>query len=142
MEFYHTTPVQLRFNDIDMLGHTTNSVYQQYFDLGRMEYIKDVLEEEMNWQSEGLILVNISISFMSPVKLYDDIEVRTKVIKLGNKSLNMSQQVYNLSTNRVAAESKAVMVGFNGTKEESILLPKRWRSKILAFEKNVETNKP
>ncbi len=140
MEYHHTTPVQLRFNDIDMLGHTTNSVYQQYFDLGRMEYIKDVLEEKMNWQSEGLILVNISISFMSPIKLNDDIEVRTKVVKLGNKSLEMIQEVYNISTSQVAAQSKAVMVGFNGTKEVSIPLPERWRSSIIAFEKDVETD--
>ena len=138
MTIKHKTPIQLRFNDIDVLGHATNSVYQQYFDLGRMAYIKDVLQEEMEWNSEGLILVSISINYLSPVKLYNRVEVRTMVTKLGNKSLNMTQQVYNLSTDTVAAESDAVMVGFCGKNEESIPLPQRWRTKIANFEGSLE----
>lgn len=37
--YFHSTPIQIRFNDIDQLGHATNSVYQQYFDLGKMAYL-------------------------------------------------------------------------------------------------------
>ena len=36
--FRRTTQVQLRFNDIDALGHVNNSVYFQFFDLAKTEY--------------------------------------------------------------------------------------------------------
>ncbi|MDD3892159.1 MAG: acyl-CoA thioesterase, partial [Bacteroidales bacterium] len=75
MKYFHKHPIQKRFSDIDMLGHVTNSIYQQYFDLGRMYYFSEVLNEKMDWQDEGLILVSININFMAQVKLYEDIEV-------------------------------------------------------------------
>jgi len=135
----HSYSIQLRFNDIDTLGHATNSVYQQYFDLGRMAYFNDVLKETLDWNEEGLILVSISINYLAPIKLYDKIEVRTKISKLGNKSLDMEQQVYNLTTGTVAADSKAVMVGFCGKDERSIPIPSRWRERITYFEKDIES---
>ena len=137
-KFYHSCPLQIRFNDIDTLGHATNSVYQQYFDLGRMEYFSDVLQEEMDWQEEGLILVSININYLAPVKLYDEIEVRTKIVKLGNKSLEMVQQVYNLTKQSVAAESKSIMVGFSGKTQQSIPIAERWRKRIANFEKDID----
>ena len=36
--FKRKTQVQLRFNDIDALGHVNNSVYFQFFDLAKTEY--------------------------------------------------------------------------------------------------------
>ena len=137
LSYYHSAPIQIRFNDIDKLDHVTNSVYQQYFDLGRMAYFDNVLKERMDWSKEGLVLVNITINFLSPIRMFDSIEVRTKVTKLGNKSLEMQQEIFNLTTEEVAASSSSVMVGFNGTTEEAIPVPARWRERISSFEKDV-----
>ena len=38
-EFHHRTPVQTRFNDVDMFGHLNNSVYMQFADLAKMHYL-------------------------------------------------------------------------------------------------------
>jgi acyl-CoA thioester hydrolase len=138
--FFHNHPIQKRFSDIDMLGHATNSIYQQYFDLGRMHYFYEVFGEQMDWQEEGLILVNINISYLSQVKLEEDIEVRTKIVKIGTKSVEMHQQIYNLSTQNVAAESKSIMVGYRGKEGISIPVPERWTKKIASFEKDIEFN--
>ena len=103
-----------------------------------MEYFSDVLQEQMDWQEEGLILVSININYLAPVKLYDEIEVRTKIVKLGNKSLEMVQQVYNLTNQSVAAESKSIMVGFSGKIQQSIPVAERWRKRIANFEKDID----
>lgn len=136
-QFFHTHPLQIRFNDIDVLGHTTNSVYQQYFDLGRLQYFNDVLQERMDFRKEGLILANITVNYLSPIKLYDSIEVRTKVISLGNKSLEMLQQIYNLTSQSVAAESKGIMVGFCGDENVTIPIPQRWKKSFSEFERDI-----
>ena len=34
----HITPIQLRFNDIDQMGHVNNAVIMEFFDLGKSEY--------------------------------------------------------------------------------------------------------
>lgn len=132
--YFHSTPLQIRFNDIDQLGHATNSVYQQYFDLGRMEYFNEVLKEQMDWEVEGLILASISIEYLNPIKLYDKVIVRSKIHHIGNKSLKMSQDLFDESTGKIAATSKATMVGYSNKDESTIRIPERWRKSIFAYE--------
>jgi acyl-CoA thioester hydrolase len=134
VKYFHLTPIQIRFNDIDQLGHVTNSVYQQYFDLGRMNYFNEVLKEQLDWEVEGLILASISIDYLSPIKLYDNVVVRTKIYHIGNKSLKMSQELFDESTGKITANSKATMVGFCNKNEVTIKIPERWRKSIIAFE--------
>jgi len=137
LSYFHSYPIQIRFNDIDQLGHVTNSVYQQYFDLGKMTYFEQVLGERMDFQTEGLIVVTLTINFLSSVKLYDEVEVRTKVTRLGNKSLDIEQEIFDKTSGETVAECKSVMVGFKGSTEESILIPDRWRGRIVEFETDV-----
>lgn len=137
LSFYHKTPIQIRFNDIDQLSHVTNSVYQQYFDLGRLSYFTEVLGEQMNWDIEGLVLASISIDYLIPIHLWDSIEVATKVCEIGNKSLKMRQEIRNNSTGQVSAISKAVMVCFSNSAGRSLPIPPRWRERIALFEKDL-----
>jgi len=88
----------------------------------------------MNWEDEGLILVSISIDYQNPIKLYDKVVVRTKIYSIGNKSIKMSQEIYNQSTGNLAAISKSTMVGYNNTEEISIPVPERWRELIIKYE--------
>jgi acyl-CoA thioester hydrolase len=135
--YYHITPIQIRFNDIDQLGHVTNSVYQQYLDLGKMSYFNDVLKELMDWEIEGLILASISIDYINPIKLNDKVVVRTKIYSIGNKSLKMSQEIFDESTGKIIASSKATMVAYSNKNESTIMVPERWRRSIIAFERDV-----
>ena len=43
--FRHTCDVQMRFNDLDLFGHINNTVYLQYMDLGKEQYISRVIGE-------------------------------------------------------------------------------------------------
>ncbi|HDP76320.1 MAG TPA: acyl-CoA thioesterase [Bacteroidales bacterium] len=136
--FFHQTPIQIRFNDIDQLSHVTNSVYQQYFDLGRLKYFTEVLNEKMNWEIEGLVLASITIDYLIPIRMWDSIEVLSKIYEIGNKSLKMRQEIFNNTTGEVAAVSKAVMVCFSNASGKSIPIPHRWRDLILSFEKDLQ----
>ena len=40
--FHHRTPLQLRFNDVDVLGHVNNTVYFSFYDTGKAIYFSDV----------------------------------------------------------------------------------------------------
>jgi len=138
LEFYHSTPVQIRFNDLDKLGHVNNSVYQQFLDLGKISYFDHVLQENMDWKAEGLIIASITINFLKPIKLNDSIGVRNKTTRIGNKSLELQQEVFCSTSGEVFASSSSVMVGVNGTTNETIPIPLRWRQRIARFEKDLQ----
>ncbi|WP_439181871.1 acyl-CoA thioesterase [Carboxylicivirga taeanensis] len=133
--FYHSTPIQIRFNDIDGLGHVNNSTIQEYFDLGRMHYMQDVLSGQIFKGDETLIVANINTDFLSPIYLKNKMEVKTAITRLGTKSLNMVQQVINSDSKEVKAICKSVMVAFHKINENAIELKAEWREAISKHEK-------
>lgn len=133
-DFRFTTPLQIRFTDIDQLGHVTNSVYQQYYDLGRMTYFTHIFSEQMDWMVEGLVLVNVNIDFFSSIRQFDQIEVRTCTYEIGVKSLRMLQEIYNHTTGQICSRCTSVMVACRKACTESIAIPERWVNSIKQFE--------
>ncbi len=133
-KFNHSSSIQIRFNDVDGLGHVNNTTIQEYFDLGRMYYINEVLGKKIFKGDETLIVVNINTDFMTPVYLKDTLEVKTRIVGLGTKSLKMEQQVVCKNSETVKASCKSVMVGFNKSTEEGLELLSEWRDAISKFE--------
>ncbi len=37
LQFRSSIPIQVRFSDVDMMGHVSNTVYQYYFDASKLE---------------------------------------------------------------------------------------------------------
>ncbi len=134
VEFLHKTPIQIRFNDIDIMAHVNNSVYQNYFDMARLQYFEMIFEQKMNWEEKALVLAKITIEYFNPIFLGEEIMVVSKVYKLGNKSLQMKQEIVNTITKEVKAKNDAVLVAFLSKDNEAVELPDDWRNKIIKFE--------
>lgn len=135
LKFKVYTKIQIRFNDIDGLGHVNNSVYSQYFDQGRMAYFNTLNNgKPVDWHEARLIIASTQTDFLQPIFLDEQVEVQTTIYKLGNKSLKMFQQLVDSSTGAVKATCKSVMVGFNPETNEAITLPDKWRKAIEGFE--------
>ncbi|MEA2105241.1 MAG: acyl-CoA thioesterase [Bacteroidota bacterium] len=138
LQFFHKTPVQIRFNDFDILKHVNNSVYQNYFDLARSNYIEQVFQEKIQWHANGLVLAKVTLEFMRPILVDQEIEVVTKIYHLGNKSLKMFQQIIDKKSHEVKATCDSVMVAYNGSADKPHPMPQKWRKKIVAFEKDMD----
>ncbi|MCX6256566.1 MAG: acyl-CoA thioesterase [Bacteroidia bacterium] len=136
LKFRHNILVQIRFNDIDILGHVNNGVYQNYFDLAKVGYFNFTLNGIIDWKKSGLVLAKITIDYIKPVYLEETIAVQSKVIKFGNKSLEMMQQIINSSTGEIKATALSVMVGFNYFDNEAMQIPGNWKERITDFEKD------
>jgi acyl-CoA thioester hydrolase len=137
-KFFHTTPIQIRFNDFDSLAHVNNSVYQNYFDLARTSYFDLVLQEKMQWNIRGLVLKKVSLEFIRPILMDDKVEVQTKINRLGNKSLSMYQQIICANSGETMAICESIMVSFCKSADKPCPIPDEWRIKIGNFEKDIE----
>lgn len=133
-KFYHSLPVQIRFNDVDMARHINNSAYNEFFDLGRLDYFIKVIGRNMDFDGISLVIASIHIDFFKPIFLDDQIKVRSKVISIGNKSLDMVQEITRKGESAPAASATTVMVCFDYLNQTSVLLPDVWIQKIREFE--------
>ena len=58
--FKRSTSIQLRFNDLDSLGHVNNSIYFQFFFFFYTEYIASInVDVEIECKLPALIFANV-----------------------------------------------------------------------------------
>lgn len=138
----HKTPVQIRFNDIDLMGHVYNAKYQEFFDLARIKYFDEVLGNLISWTHKGLIIASVKTDYLQSTFLEDQIEVISHVTSLGEKSLEMTQQVYKNGQPEPVAVGKTIMVCFDMQKRISEIIPTEWREKFTDYEPELHVNQP
>lgn len=63
------TKIQMRFADVDMLGHVNNVNQQHYFDLGKSDFFRRVLGMKPVWKSEGLIMVSTRTDYRGQIRM-------------------------------------------------------------------------
>lgn len=59
----HKTPIQLRFKDMDALGHLNNANYLTFFELARIKYFRDTVGTEIDWNKDGMIIARATIDY-------------------------------------------------------------------------------
>lgn len=122
------TPIQIRFSDVDKLGHVNNAVYLSYLELARMNYFKDVVGK-INWNKEGVIVARVEMDFVQSVMLNDKIFVKTWCSRTGNKSFDLSYSLFKKEGDEETEMLKGltVMVCFNYELKKSVEMPEAWR---------------
>ncbi len=131
-----TTPVQVRFSDLDMARHVHNAVYLQYFELGRMDLLRHFMEQDHDWVRTGLILARNEVDHRKPIHLADPVQVQTWCGRIGDKSFDLMYSVQHVQDGSVFAEGRSVMVAFDYEKQASIALPKTWRTALARYLEN------
>lgn len=130
------TPVQIRFSDVDMAKHVHNAAYLQYFELGRMDLLRQFMEKEHDWTTTGLILARNEVDYRIPIHLSDGVEVATWCGRIGAKSFDLHYAVRSAEDGRIFAEGRSVMVCFNYMDQRSIELPEAWRKALARMMEN------
>lgn len=132
--FYHVVPLQIRFNDIDMLGHLNNGVYLTFMDLGKARYFDDVLGYNLNWHEMKAAVVNINVNFYAPTYLDSKISVLTAVTHISQHSLKMEQRIVDVDSGEVKCDAVTIMAGFDVKTATSQPIDPRWREAIERWE--------
>jgi acyl-CoA thioester hydrolase len=130
----HKIPIQIRFSDIDGVGHVNNAVYSDYFDVGRLQYFKDAFGRSIDWGAgKTMVLVHTEADYLQPSFLYDSLEVHTTVVEAGSRSVKMKQRIV-AADGSVRVEGYSVLSTFDMNTRHSFPLPDDWREKIEAWE--------
>lgn len=130
----HTYPVQLRFSDVDQLGHVNNSVYFSLYDLGKTAYMRDVLGECVDYRRTSMVVANLNANFFAPVFFTDRLAIETSTVHLGNKSFVLWQRAVCEDSGEVKCECCTVMVAFDVETQQAIPIPQAWKEAIARFE--------
>ncbi len=134
-----TWPVEDRlkvlWGDMDAFAHVNNVRYFRWFEHIRIEYFK-ALDHGSLMSNEGVgpILAHSSCDFKAPVTFPDEVLVRAKVVKLGQKSITQHYEVVSQTTGALCATGIGIIVMMDYKKGVSIELEPSLRDKIQALE--------
>jgi acyl-CoA thioester hydrolase len=128
-----TVPIQVRFNDVDIMGHVSNTVYQNYFDTGKTDYFDHILPD-LDYINIGVVGASIKIEYLLPIFMRYKITVETRISFLGTKSFTMEHRLVNLETGELLSTCSAVLVCYNIKAGKSQVIPEHWRKAIIEAE--------
>lgn len=133
----HRTQIQLRFKDLDKLGHVNNANYLTYFELARVNFFKTVMgTKTIDWSTEGIIMAKVEITFKQPILLEDEVFVYVWVSRFGTKSFDMNCSIVKSENGHETevATGMTVLVCINYKTNQTIEIPSLWKQKMQAFQ--------
>ncbi len=108
----YTTPIEVRFNDIDGMGHVNNALYLTFLEHARMKFFV----EEVGARSEKdfpFILAHAAIDYKAPIRMDAKPEVRMWTSRVGGKSWDFDYEVRDVESGAVYATAKTVQVAYD-----------------------------
>ncbi|MFZ5553901.1 MAG: acyl-CoA thioesterase [Bacteroidota bacterium] len=128
----HTIKIEIRFVDIDVMGHVNNAVYLNYFEQARMHFFAAAIGKQWDWINSGILLARNEIDYVSPTVLMDELHIETSCTRIGNKSMDFEYVAYVMSGNErvVRVKGKSIIVCYDYMKKQTIEVPEMWREKL------------
>lgn len=134
-QFKQFIQLPMQWGDMDMLGHLNNVIYFRYVESGRIAYFDALLDDKTDtWGGEGPILAEIQCRFIRQLRYPAQLEIGTRVSRIGSRSLALESAIFVQGELSVAASSRAVIVWFSYSRQEATAIPQSLRERILALE--------
>lgn len=128
---------KIRYNDLDPLGHVTSQSFVNFFETARVLFILEA-GQRVDDPEFGLMLVRLDTSFHGQLHFPAEIDVGTRLIRLGNSSLTTMQGIFYDGTCR--ANLLSVLVHVDRKRDRSAAIPDDFRRRLLAVDGQVQAH--
>jgi acyl-CoA thioester hydrolase len=107
-------PVQLRWRDMDMLGHLNQAVYHELLEEGRAAVMWELMRQAGDDHVHGTyVLAHVDLDYHTEVrKDHGEVEVVISVAGVGRSSFRLRHEL-RLPDGTVAASGETVMVAWD-----------------------------
>lgn len=110
----HIVRVQLRWRDMDMLGHLNQSVYHELLEEGRAGLITELARRAGSDHAHGaFVLAHVDLDYHAEVrKDHQTVDIAVRVAAVGTSSVQLDHEV-RLPDGRLAASGRTVLVAWD-----------------------------
>lgn len=131
-DFHHELPVQLRFNDIDILGHLNNIVYFSLYDLAKARFLQSLRESPKDWRKVECVIANINCTYIRPIFFGEEIIALTRCTTVGDRSFTLQQCLVEKESREIRSMCETVMVCFDPATGKSAPMKLPFREALIA----------
>ncbi len=122
--------LRTRYAETDQMGYIHHSIYPQYFEVARIEFMKTIGISYKKMEEEGIILpvFTMNIKYLIPLTFDELITIRTSVKYLKGVRLSFVYEIYN-QNNQKSTEAEVVLI-FAGSNGKPIKPPIHYVEKL------------
>lgn len=117
----YSTPIELRFSDLDAYGHVNSAVYFTYLETARIKLFDDFFRKVT---SLGIftVVARAECDFKLPIMLYDKVIVTLWLAKMGRSSFKIEYRLHD-DNEKIYATACTTLVCFDNVKKTTIPIP-------------------
>lgn len=128
------TAVDVRFRDLDGMGHVNHAVYLTYFEAARLGYYA-ALTGRTTIEQIDMILVEVAASYHAPAAFGERLEVGARVSRIGTKSFDMEYLIVRPADGRRIASGRSVQVIYDYAAGRSAAVSDEFRAQVAAAQR-------
>ena len=93
----HLTQFRVRYSETDQMGYVYYGNYAQYFEVGRVEWLRNLGFSYKTMENEGVMLpvINLQINYLKPAKYDNLLTLRTTLVKKPVVRIEFSYELFN-----------------------------------------------
>ncbi len=131
-----STNIEVRFRDLDALGHVNNAVFLTYFEEGRKKFSQKYFEVS-DPSDFRFIMAHIRCDYLKPVMFIDKVTLQMWVKDIGIKSFAFEYKLIHQSDESIVyATGESVQVCYDYKKNQSIVVPDEMRESLSQYLKH------
>jgi acyl-CoA thioester hydrolase len=95
----HKLQIRVRYGETDQMGYVYYGNYAQYFEMGRVEWLRSLGISYKRMEDSGIMLpvLNLNIEYKKPAKYDDLLTIKTTLLKKPSVRIEFGFEVYNES---------------------------------------------
>jgi len=129
-------PIEVRFRDLDALGHVNNAVYLTYLESARIAYWLQ-LKGRTDLAALDMMLARVEIDYRSPAFYGETLDVSVRCASMRRSSFVLEFRIAERRSGRLVAEARKVCVHYDFEAGRSIPIPAELRERIRAQDPDV-----
>ena len=93
----HEIKVRVRYSETDQMGVVYHGNYAQYFEMGRVEWLRN-MGISYKWMEEnGIMLpvVSLTMNYKKPARYDDELTIKTTMLKLSSVKIEFDYEIQN-----------------------------------------------
>lgn len=112
------TEIQVRYGDLDTLGHVNNAAYLTYFELGRVLFFRKYLPD-FDAGNVRFVIARAEIDFKKSITIEEKVCLETSLDSVGNTSFTFLHRLTNQDVSEVYATGKIIAVSIDENRKPS-----------------------
>jgi acyl-CoA thioester hydrolase len=116
-----TTPIELRFSDLDLYGHVNSVVYFSYLETARVRMFKDFFQE-LTEKHIFTLVARAECDYRQPLLFGDELVVSVVLVRIGTTSFDLEYRLHD-GREKTYATARTTVVCFDNIKKVTVPVP-------------------